>query len=436
MTLSRRRLLAVAATTGAVGAVAPRATAQATTTTDWTATYDGDGGASVSALLADGDGYLAAGTTFRGAEDDRVWLLPVGGDGTAGDVTTLDGFAGSYVVDAAGPGERRVVAGTASGVGDPARPWLVAREGGSRAWTYEPSFEDRADYRAAAAVALDGEVALAADRSTATGGDGPEYGSVTLVGPDGERRSRARVGGGEGGVDAPLSLEDATATGDGGVVLGGTVGGIGERAAWFGAVDPGGGLRWSRRVGAVEGTSADAVTACERVGDGYLVGVRTTPSPTSADPYVLRVGPEGETRWRYDATGEGGPRAFAVTGAGVVTGGAAPLQDVRPQFWLAWVGEDGTERWAETFGEEGGVTAMLADGAGVVVGGDRGNAADVRRLTIEGAPDDGGGDGGDGGDGGNENGDGGGLPLPGFGVGAAVAGGALGVAEYVRRRRD
>jgi|APHM01.1.fsa_nt_gi hypothetical protein len=73
MSLSRRAYLAaVAAGAGTATGTATAAQDEEKTTTDWTATYDGDGGASVTTLLAEGDGYLAAGTTFRGSEDDQV----------------------------------------------------------------------------------------------------------------------------------------------------------------------------------------------------------------------------------------------------------------------------------------------------------------------------------------------------------------------------
>jgi hypothetical protein len=469
----RRRFLAVVAGTSAAGTLVP-ATAAATTettagvtatrptaTTDWTATYEGDG---VDAVVVEGDSYVAAGTTFRIDDGDRVWLLPVAADGTAGETVVFDDLADSYATDVLVTGDRRLVVGTESG-GTPARPWVVARTDGARDWTYRPTVESGADYRSVVAVPTgDGDgVALVVNRSTTVVGDadGPRFGLVTELSPAGERRRRRRVGGGESGVDAPLALEDATPTGDGGLLLAGTVGASGERAAWFGAIDDDG-LRWRRRVDAVDGTTASAATACERVGDGYLVGVRATPSVASADPFVLRVGPEGETRWRYDATGEGGPSGFAVTDAAVVTGGAAPIQGVRPEFWLAWLDREGDELWAETYSNEGSVADLVPDGDGVIVGGSRTGTAELRRLSLrESSGGDGNGDGegttsdpdeetggGDGSDGGADGSGGGGsgddadgdgeandgaLGLPGFGTGAAIVG-TLGATEYLRRR--
>jgi hypothetical protein len=408
--------------------------------TDWTATYDPGGQSFVAGATPEGDGYLTAGTTL-GGDEDQPWLLPVGADGTVGEPLLLADFAG-FALDVVTVDGRRLVAGDETGVGVAARPWVAAYDGTESAWAYEPSFEDGADRRVATLLPFGDGVALVGSRAPSLGGSGTRHGFVTRLTPDGTVGDRTVVGGGEGGLDAALSVEDAVPTGDGGLFLAGRAGERSDRAAWVGAVDADG-LRWGRRIETVDGTGTGAATACDALDDDYLVGVFTTPDATTADPHVLRVGPEGEPRWTRRLPGSGGPDAFAVTDSGVVTGGAAPLQDASVEFYLGWLTTDGQRRHTQTATSEGGVNAALAAGDAVVVGGNRDSAADLRQLSLAdadpgGSESDGGdsnGSGSDDGDSdGDPDGDGGGLPLPGFGPGVALAGGALGLGAWLRRR--
>lgn len=413
-----------------------RLQSQPAPTTEWTATYrPASGRALVGGLCPAGDdGHWLAGTRFAGGSGEAVWALPVTADGRVGEPSVTDRYERPLVAGAAPTTEGGVVVlGNGLG-GEP----LAIRYGpaGARRWATRLAPGDGGRYAVTDAVpAGDGHVLVG--RHTPAGTTRADVGWVARLGPDGGlSRSRTVEGPGE-----RLRLRAATPTGDGVFAVGQAV--TGDEVAWLGVLGPDGGVRWGRTLATLDGLEVLGATACAPLGDGYVVGAYGGSSVSEAQPYVVGLGPEGAVRWRVFAPGPGAPRSVVPTDRGVFAVGDSPLQTTDVLSWATWTTGDGRRLWRTTDGEDRSTALAAAAGEGVVVAGRRGRAALLGRRSLPasaattGSGDDAGADGtATGSDAEDAGGDGGGgLPAPGFGPGAALVGGALGLAELLRRRR-
>ena len=401
-------------------------------TTDWTATYEPDEGRALSGPFdSDGDGgYWLAGTQFADGTNEAIWLVPVSADGSVGQVTTTDRVGTPLLSDLT-----RTSAGGAvvAGSGYKQGPWAVRYAAdGTEQWYAEPTLDDQGSHTVGAVVAREGAddgghllVGTRLDEESTR----PDAGWVGHLTADGAVASTATV-------EGRLALRDATPTGGGEVFAVGRA--VTDDAAWLGVLAPDGRVRWEQTLADLGGQGVLEATTCAPLGDGYVVGAYGGSSVSEDQPTVVGVGPDGAVRWHAFAPGPGAPGSVAPTESGVFAVGDSPLQTTDVQSWAAWTTGEGERRWRATYTDDRRAVAAVGDGAGVVVAGRSGSAARVRRLSLPASAEDTTTAASEGDDanptaGGDETGSGG-LPLPGFGVGAAVAGGVAGVAELYRRR--
>ncbi|WP_135821864.1 hypothetical protein [Halostella litorea] len=463
MRSTRRSVLRAVGAAGVCGVAGTAAARGRSTRSDegaWTHTYDADHTEYADAVTRTSDGYLLAGRSSDDGDTLEYFVLELGPDGDRRWATAFEHDVRGTVEAVVAAPDGAVVVGTDLGPRDAVTaswtPWAAKVDDSGVAWTYGKDRDavERDHVLGGATRAGDGDVVVAGFVGLS---DADAW--MLRLAADGSTTREDTAD-----LDRSSTFRDVAAVGDGGVVLGGSVGGPQDPTARLVRQAADGTTTWERTYDGAERPRLADVRSVAVDGDGFALGT-TGVTGGDAGPTVARADGDGALRstaylFASPATAVG---AVAPVDGGYLAGGNFVLEDSEHDYWLAAVGRDGGVRWAARYADGGYLGGLVGDGAKGLFAGSDGDDAVGRRFDPAGAPwepaaESGGGtttaagttSGTDGGGASQSNGSEAGdaesdqpsgsddesnsSGMPGFGVGEAAAG--IAGLELLRRRRS
>lgn len=349
----------------------------------WETMLGRGGEAYADAAARDDRGFVVAGRANATDGGQEFWVVELGSDSDWRAVATFDRENDGTVDDVVPAPDGAVVVGVDLGPEDDLTanhtPYVTKVGADGVQWTRTKTPEEADENYSVGGVTrtADGDYVVAGARGIR---DADAW-TLRIAGDGSVVRERT--------VDRerPTAFDTVTAGPDGGVIAGGSVGQIRERAAWLTVVDADGNDRWERTYEERDGVRFTRVRRVLTDDDALALSFDGIDGD-EAGPVVAAADGEGSLRWTdYLFTSQfTAAEAIAPVEAGYVVGGNYVTTTSEHDYWLAAVSRDGGVRWLARYDDSGFLGDVVGDGSHAIFAGQDGEAATARRFNAATVP--------------------------------------------------